>query len=125
MNEQPPSIPDWTLTDRLVKCRTTAGLTQPAMADELGLSVRQIVRYEKGEHAPSRATVRAWAQITNVELPWLLGETPGGTEIVKLERRKPKPTPRRGGSDVVTHLPTDRHARDYGLAGRAFHQVAA
>jgi transcriptional regulator with XRE-family HTH domain len=69
-------IPTWTLADRLVKARESAGKNQSQIADELGVGLRSIVRYEKGHHVPKRAIVLAWAMATNVDPEWLETGTP-------------------------------------------------
>lgn len=97
-------VPSTSLAKRLIEARQpnerrARKLTQPDMADELGISLRQIVRYEKGDHAPSRATLIAWAEVTSTDFWWLSGET---RPVDDLERRR---------SARRTHRPTDRYPR--------------
>jgi transcriptional regulator with XRE-family HTH domain len=90
----------WTLKDRLVKSRKDAGLTQPDIADRIGMSLRQVVRYEdkKGHHIPSRGILIAWAWETSVDYDWLVGDRPGPTVPATLDRRR---APRTTGRPTI------------------------
>ena len=97
--DQTPQVPRSTLAKRLVEAREEVRpkLTQEQLAVELEISTRQIARYEAGEHAPSRATLIAWADVTETDFWWLSGETPPADD---LERRR---------SARRTRRPTDRY----------------
>lgn len=80
-------LPPLTLGHRLRIAREYAGLEVQQMAHELGVSRNTVGRYEAG-HPPRRDTIIAWAEITDVDLDWLLGDRPGPTEPAQLERRR-------------------------------------
>ena len=44
--------------DEILSARTTLGLTRRAMARALGITVRAIQAYERGDYAPSQRTMR-------------------------------------------------------------------
>jgi transcriptional regulator with XRE-family HTH domain len=72
-----PSLPVWTVGDRLAKAREFVNLSQQEMADELRISRRSIVRHETTA-TPPRSVVLAYAAVTKVPVWWLEGE-PAGT----------------------------------------------
>ncbi len=45
--------------DRLPALRAAQGMSQKALADNLGVSVRTVQRWEAGDHAPFARDVRA------------------------------------------------------------------
>jgi transcriptional regulator with XRE-family HTH domain len=63
--------PQWTLADRLHKCRTTAGLSQDELSERIEVGVRSISRYESGQATPRRHVLLAWALATGVDPGWL------------------------------------------------------
>lgn len=65
-------LPDWDQADRLQRARRTANLTRAEMAAHLGCSERTIRNYESGATRPNRATLMAWANLTDVPLWWLV-----------------------------------------------------
>lgn len=71
-----PIVPTWTLGDRLEKARHEAHMTQPELAETMGISRRSIIRFETDEKVPSRALLVAWSHFTNVDLHWLTGNEP-------------------------------------------------
>lgn len=73
-------IPEWTLPDRLAKARRHAGLSQEALAQELQVSRKTVLRYEHGEDLPRRMTVLAWAYVCKVNTQWL--ETGLGSAVI-------------------------------------------
>jgi transcriptional regulator with XRE-family HTH domain len=62
----------WTLGDRLAKARKVAGISAQDMADELGVSVSMVSRYENDKSPLRRSYLRTWAQITGAPLDWLI-----------------------------------------------------
>lgn len=66
-----PRLPDWNQGERLRKARQTADLSLDDMADHLGCTPRTIRNYESGATRPNRATLMAWAALTDVPLWWL------------------------------------------------------
>jgi transcriptional regulator with XRE-family HTH domain len=71
-------LPDWNLGERLHKARSTAGFTSDNLAAHLGCSERTIRNYESGATRPNRATLMAWATLTDVPLWWLDNAPEGG-----------------------------------------------
>lgn len=63
-------VPEWTFTDRLIKARTFAGLSQHELATLLGVSERTIKRYEAGG-VYKRGLVLGWALACGVDPDWL------------------------------------------------------
>ena len=69
----PPSVPEWTLADRLRKARELAGYSQAELATATGISQRSIIRYERGQAEPRRPELLAWATACHVKYEWLTG----------------------------------------------------
>lgn len=59
--------------DRLKAARKSAGLTQQAVANELGILLRSYQRYEAGMSEPSLYFLASTAVILNVSSDYLLG----------------------------------------------------
>jgi transcriptional regulator with XRE-family HTH domain len=81
MTEQPASVPQWDVADRLRKALREGGVGVAEMADYLGVSRASVSNWINGRVAPSIQTLRLWALRTGVPYPWLLsGEMapPGG-----------------------------------------------
>lgn len=69
-------IPTWTLSDRLAKARTDAGLSVSDMARLIGTSRQTISRYESGhlgKRGVPRSVLMAYSTLTGVPIEWLLG----------------------------------------------------
>ena len=66
-----PSIPEWTLADRLAKSRHAAGLSQDRMASKFEVNRATISQWEQGVRVPRAAYLMSWALITGVPLDWL------------------------------------------------------
>lgn len=64
--------PTWTFGNYLWKSRTDADLEQKEMASKLGVSRQLVARWEKGESFPTTRQLQVWAEITAVELGWLI-----------------------------------------------------
>ena len=65
-------IPVWTLGDRLRKAREDAGLSQSELAAAVLVSRTTVSNAEVGARVPMRGTLKAWAEVTDVPLAWLL-----------------------------------------------------
>lgn len=85
-------VPEWTTTDRLMKARRFAGLTQEKLGDRLGMSGRSVKRYESGRPT-RRATLIAWGYACGVSVQWMLGQEDEGTppDIREVTERYPAP----------------------------------
>lgn len=68
-------IPEWSLGERLAKARHHAGLSQEAMADQMHVSASAIAAWETNRNSPRgfMAVMQQWADITGVDLGWILG----------------------------------------------------
>ena len=62
-------------SDKLRMARKAKKLTQAALAEQAGLSLRTIIAYEKGETYPQkRSTYQVLAQLLDVSLDYLRNE---------------------------------------------------
>jgi len=60
---------EYTVASQMLKARTTAGLTQDAVAERMGTTKSAISRLEgSGRHAPSLATLKKYAAAVGCEL---------------------------------------------------------
>ncbi|KJV44127.1 cryptic phage CTXphi transcriptional repressor rstR [Pantoea sp. BL1] len=59
---------------RFLQLRRQHGLTQPQMADKVGIHLTQVRRYESGEAQPSLDILRRIAVTFNVTADWLIFE---------------------------------------------------
>lgn len=64
--------PQWTISDRLVKARHWADMTQEEMAETLGMHRKTLIRHERSDNPP-KSFVLAYAAATGVPVSWLLG----------------------------------------------------
>ena len=67
-------VPKWTLGDRLRKAREDAGIGSTEMARRLHLTRQTITNYERGHRPPAWLTLKVWAEMTEVDLDWLIGD---------------------------------------------------
>ncbi|GAB7198504.1 hypothetical protein OS11_47870 [Dickeya oryzae] len=59
---------------RFLQLRKQYGLTQPQMADKVGIHLTQVRRYESGEAQPSLDILKRTAITFNVSTDWLIFE---------------------------------------------------
>lgn len=59
---------------RFLSLRKEHGLTQPQMADKVGIHLTQVRRYESGETQPSLDILKRIAVTFNVSADWLIFE---------------------------------------------------
>ncbi len=59
---------------RFLQLRKQHGLTQPQMADKVGIHLTQVRRYESGEAQPSLDILKRIALTFNVTTDWLIFE---------------------------------------------------
>ena len=59
---------------RFMSLRKEHGLTQPQMADKVGIHLTQVRRYESGEAQPSLDILKRIALTFNVSADWLIFE---------------------------------------------------
>lgn len=72
-----------TLREKLIVLRDKAGITQMALAHQLGVSRQAVTRWESGDTAPSMEKLKALAKIYDVSLDWLCNDTTYGVEQQK------------------------------------------
>ena len=65
-------VPQWTVTDRLIKAREAEHLTQHDMAERFGVNTKTIGRWERGLVSMKGYQVQAWAMACGVPVAWLL-----------------------------------------------------
>ena len=68
------------LSHRLKAARVNAGFTQDALAKSLGISQAHISQIERGDRLPSMDAAIQLAAALGVDVGWLLGEPPGGSQ---------------------------------------------
>jgi transcriptional regulator with XRE-family HTH domain len=62
----------WTVGDYMRKARESAGLSQPELAELIGVSRLTISNTERGVTRPRKIVVNAWSFATGVPVEWLL-----------------------------------------------------
>ena len=67
--------------ERIKDLRTSAGLSQQGLANELGISIKSIQRYEKNANEPSRYVAKLIATYFAVSIDYLLGVTAEQTQM--------------------------------------------
>jgi transcriptional regulator with XRE-family HTH domain len=63
-----------TLREKLIVLRDKAGITQMALAHQLGVSRQAVTRWESGETAPSMDKLKMLAKVYDVSLDWLCSD---------------------------------------------------
>ena len=63
-----------TLREKLIVLRDKAGISQMALAHQLGVSRQAVSRWESGDATPSMDKLKALAKIYNVTLDWLCND---------------------------------------------------
>lgn len=64
-----------TFREKLIVLRDKAGITQMALAHQLGVSRQAVTRWESGDTTPSMDKLKALAKIYGVSLDWLCSES--------------------------------------------------
>jgi len=59
--------------NRIRELRGLRGLTQSAVAGEMGVTPRTVIRWERGESAISDIQKVRLAQLLRVSVPWMMG----------------------------------------------------
>lgn len=65
-----------TFAERLKDLRTAREMTQQDLADRCGITKAVVSMWESGKRMPSRENLRTLADIFNVQIEYLLGESP-------------------------------------------------
>ena len=77
-----------TLREKLIVLRDKAGITQMALAHQLGVSRQAVTRWESGDTTPSMDKLKALAKIYDVSLDWLCSDasdTAAMSQVKKLD----------------------------------------
>lgn len=83
------AIPDFPLQDRLRRAREFAQMDQMVLAAAMGISRTSVGNYENGRRVPSKPYLRAWAEVTGVDLEWLeTGMAPAASDGSQVVRPK-------------------------------------
>lgn len=72
------SAPEWTFGDRLRKVRRDVlGMTQPELADALGIDTRRLAAWETDRNRPRdlRGLAHQLEQLSGVDQGWFLADT--------------------------------------------------
>ena len=95
INAPPPTLvfvkkkapPELRFHERLTALRKERGLTQQALAEQVGMHISQIRRYESGQSQPTLDTIRKLAVALSVSADMLLSEDQerGPDEDLKLQ----------------------------------------
>ena len=70
-----------TLREKLIVLRDKAGISQMALAHQLGVSRQAVTRWESGDTTPSMDKLKALAKIYDVSLDWLCSDTADGKSL--------------------------------------------
>ncbi len=62
------------LSEKIYLCRKKAGLSQEALADQMGISRQAVSKWETGESEPELSKLRQLAEIFGVSADWLLSD---------------------------------------------------
>ena len=71
---------------RLAQARRVSGLTQPALAAELGVTKRTVINYEAGVTIPYKHLQKI-SELTHVRRDWLLHGSSGATDFGEVLER--------------------------------------
>lgn len=77
-----------TLREKLIVLRDKAGITQMALAHQLGVSRQAVTRWESGETTPSMDKLKALAKIYDVSIDWLCSDKCEFPENTETERAR-------------------------------------
>ena len=62
------------LSEKIYQCRKEAGLSQEALAEQIGVSRQSVSKWETGEADPEIAKLKLLSTTFNVSVDWLLSE---------------------------------------------------
>lgn len=65
------------LAEKIYQCRKKAGLSQEALATQLGVSRQAVSKWELGDAEPEPAKLKLLAEVFHVSVDWLLSEDDG------------------------------------------------
>ena len=70
-----------TLREKLIVLRDKSGISQMALAHQLGVSRQAVSRWESGDVTPTMDKLKALAKIYDVSLDWLCSDTADGKSL--------------------------------------------
>lgn len=77
-----------TLREKLIILRDKAGISQMALAHQLGVSRQAVSHWESGDTTPSMDKLKALAKIYGVSLDWLCSDKCEFSENTEIERER-------------------------------------
>lgn len=86
MNDRIRGVKNVTLREKLIVLRDKAGISQLALAHQLGVSRQAVSRWESGSATPSMDKLKALAKIYGVSLDWLCSDASDAGESVQAEK---------------------------------------
>lgn len=93
-----------TLREKLIVLRVEAGITQMALAHQLGVSRQAVTRWESGDTTPSMVKLKALAKIYDVSLDWLCSDAADGKSLEEVV----EPVEDNGTSNATTSTENDK-----------------
>lgn len=79
------------MSTRIADARKSIGMTQKALAEELGIAASTLNGYEKGNHKPDSEILIAVSNITGCTVDYLLGRVDGFHDFFKKEDSRNEP----------------------------------
>ena len=79
-----------TLREKLIVLRGKSGISQMALAQQLGVSRQAVSRWESGDVTPTMDKLKALAKIYDVSLDWLCNEDESEEKVVGQKENKKK-----------------------------------
>ena len=100
-----------TLREKLIVLRDKAGISQMALAHQLGVSRQAVTRWESGDTTPSMDKLKALAKIYDVSLDWLCNEDESEEKVV-------------GQKEVADRMQVGPGTKEYGALSLAVQYYA-
>ena len=80
------------LSEKIYYCRKKAGLSQEALAEQIGVSRQAVSKWETGEAVPEVSKLPLLAQALHVSVDWLLSEAEPEPDPQPQHSAQPSPT---------------------------------
>lgn len=92
-----------TLREKLIELRDKSGISQMALAHQLGVSRQAVSRWESGDVTPTMDKLKALAKIYDVSLDWLCNEDESEEKVVgqKEADKEPKHNKKKSATMIV------------------------
>ena len=98
-----------TLREKLIVLRDKAGISQMALAHQIGVSRQAVSRWESGDTTPSTDKLKALAKIYDVSLDWLCNDS-DKDETTRSEEPKQN-APKENGEALVAERGNKKNGR--------------